>query len=180
MLNKFFIILNKINTLIHNLKIKSIKFGQKGSHIQIERGFNFIKPEHLHISDYVYIGPMSTIYAHGKVSIKKGSIIGPKVTIYTANHNFKPGSHAIPYDKKLDMRPVEIDENVWVGGNVILLPGAKLREGVIVGAGSVISKEIPAYSIVVGNPCKIIGTRDIDEYHRLKKANAIYLLNKEL
>ncbi len=58
-------------------------------------------------------------------------------------------------------------KNVWIGGNVLLLPGTKLREGVIVGAGSVVPKEIPAYSLVVGNPCKIIGTRDIDEYHRL-------------
>lgn len=107
-------------------------------------------------------------------------MIGPKLTIYTANHNFKLGSNAIPYDKQLITSSIEIDENVWIGGNVILLPGAQLQEGVIVGAGAVIAKKIPAYSIVIGNPCKVIGTRNITEYRRLKAENAVYLANKEL
>lgn len=154
--------------------------GKIGRNTTISKGFYFIHSKNIFIDDFVYIGPKSTIYAHGKVTIKKGSILGPNVTIYTANHNFKKNANAIPYDKQLDIRSVEIDENVWVGGNVLLLPGAKLREGVVVGAGSVIAKEVPAYSIVVGNPFRIIGTRDIGEYHRLKNEDALYLMNKEL
>jgi acetyltransferase-like isoleucine patch superfamily enzyme len=180
LINIFIVIINKCKAVINNIKIKKAKLGKLGSNVDISRCFYFIKPENIFIDENVYIGSMSTIYAHAHVLIKKGSIIGPKVTIYTANHNFKTGAHAIPYDKQLNCRAVEIGENVWIGGNVILLPGTKLGEGVIVGAGSVVAKEIKPYSIVVGNPCKIIGTRNIDEYRRLKSENAIYLKNKEL
>lgn len=169
-----------IVNIIHKIKLKNIQFENKGMNVSIEKGFNFIHPENISIEDHVYIGPYSTIYAHGKVTIKRGSIIGPKVTIYTANHNFKSDAHAIPYDKQLDRHSVEIGENVWIGGNVILLPGAKLEEGVVVGAGSVISKVIPAYSIVVGNPCKVVGFRDIEKYSELKDKDAVYLKNKDL
>ncbi len=180
MFSKIYLIISRIENLFHKIKLRSIILGEKGLNVTISKGFYFINPNNIYLSDHIYIGPDSTIYAHGEVYIKQGSIIGPKVTIYTANHNFKTGAHAIPYDKELHIDSVEIDENVWIGGNVLLLPGTKLREGVIVGAGSVVTKEIPAYSIVVGNPCKIIGTRNIDEYHKLKDKKSIYLSNKEL
>lgn len=175
MINK---IIKYMKMLFHKYKVKNLNLGKKGDKVTIDKGFNFNRPENIYIDEYVYIGPYSTIYAHGKVSIKSGSIIGPNVTIYTANHNFKSNLTAIPYDEKLDIRPIEIDENVWIGGNVLLLPGTKIREGVIIGAGSVVSKEIPPFSIVVGNPATIIGLRDIDEYKRLKKNKSIYLINK--
>jgi len=171
-------IYTRIKIILHKIRIDNLNLRQKGSNVIISEGFNFNKPENIEIDSHVYVGPEATMYAHGSIRIKSGSIIGPKVTIYTANHNFKSGAEAIPYDHKLDIQSVEIDENVWVGGNVLLLPGAKLREGVIVGAGTVISKEIPAYSIVVGSPCIVIGTRDIEEYKRLKEKNAIYLIKK--
>ncbi len=175
MINKIYM---KMRTILHKTRIKNLNLHKKGLNVIISEGFNFNRPENITIDSHVYIGPEATMYAHGNIQIKRGSIIGPKVTIYTANHNFKSGAESIPYDHKLDIQSVEIDENVWVGGNVLLLPGTKLREGVIVGAGSVIAKEIPAYSIVVGNPCIILGTRNIEEYNDLKEKDAIYLIKK--
>jgi len=175
MINKIFI---RIKTTFHKMRIKNLKLYKKGLNVTISQGFNFNKPQNIEIESHVYIGPDSTMYAHGTIIIKRGTIIGPKITIYTANHNFKLGAESIPYDEKLNIKSVEINENVWIGGNVLLLPGAKLGEGVIVGAGSVIAKEIPPYSIVIGNPSMIIGKRDIEEYTELKEKDAIYLIKK--
>ena len=175
MISKIFF---KIKTIFHKIRIKNLNLSKKGFNVTISEGFNFNKPENIEIESHIYIGPKATMYAHGKIIIRRGSIIGPNITIYTANHNFKSGAESIPYDKELDIRSVEISENVWIGGNVLLLPGAKLGEGVIVGAGCVIAKEIPPYSIVIGNPCIIIGRRNIKEYNQLKDIDAIYLKKK--
>ena len=180
MLNKIFWILNYYKNIFHTLKLKNTIFGFIGKNVQISSNFKFLFPSNILIQDHVYIGPNATIYAHGKVVISRGTIIGPNLTIYTANHNFSSSSKAIPYDEYLEKREVVVLENVWIGGNVILLPGAKIGEGVIVGAGAVIAKEIAPYSIVIGNPCRVIGKRDIDEYINLKNIDSIYLKNKNM
>lgn len=113
----------------------------------------------------------------GKVFINNGTIIGPNITIHSANHNYRNAKY-IPYDETFDYRPVIIGVNVWIGGNVIIVPGAEIGEGSIIGAGSVVSGKIPALSIVVGNPAKIIRKRDDKHYFELKENNRIYLKAK--
>lgn len=105
---------------------------------------------------------------NGGVFIGRGAILGPEVTIYSANHNFK-NAKALPYDKEYINKKVIIGENVWFGGQIIIVPGVEIGEGCIVGAGTVVSGKIEEYSIVVGNPCKVIGLREEKEYIDLKK-----------
>lgn len=66
-------------------------------------------------------------------------------------------------------QPIEIGNNVWIGMRVIILPGVKIDEGVIVAAGSVVTKSVPKCAIVGGNPAKIIGWRNKDLYEKLVK-----------
>lgn len=134
-------------------------------------------PSNCSIASYVYIGPGAEINALGGVEIKSGVIIGPNLVIHSANHQYKNAKY-IPYDEKFEKRKVVINENVWIGGNVILTPGTEIGEGAVIGAGCVVSGKIPPLSIVVGNPCKIIKKRDEEHYYRLKSEDRIYLKYK--
>ena len=171
-------IINKLSSLFWEKKFRATNFKKIGINVKISNGFNIQSTEKLSIEDNVYIGPKGSLYAHGGIHIHSGTIIGPQVSIYSANHNFSISSTQIPYDKTLIEKPVIIHENNWIGGNVIIVPGVEIGEGCIVGAGSVVTKRIEKFSIVAGNPARVIGSRNAEHYHELKKQNQIYLINK--
>jgi maltose O-acetyltransferase len=87
------------------------------------------------------------------VDIGEGVLIGPNVQIYTATH---------PLDWKLrkegleNAKPVFIGSHVWIGGGSIILPGVKIGDRSVIGAGSVVTKDIPPDVLAVGNPCRVI------------------------
>src|SRR5690606_17282108 len=105
-------------------------------------------------------------------------IIGPKFTVYSANHNFRDNIQAIPYDSVVHFKKVKIGENVWIGGNVILVPGVEIGEGAVIAAGAVVTKNIAACDIVGGNPAKKIGMRNVNTYFKLKQEGKIYMAIK--
>ncbi|RDW87154.1 sugar O-acetyltransferase [Aspergillus mulundensis] len=77
---------------------------------------------------------------------------GPNVSIYTAGHD----TSILSRRKFVEFgHPVFIGDDCWIGGNVIILPGVKIGEGCTIGAGSVVTKDIPPFSVAVGNPCKV-------------------------
>ena len=94
----------------------------------------------------------------GGLIIEEGSRFGPMSMIHTANHmidNVDAGIDGQGWIKK----PVHIERDVGVTMGVIILPGVRIGEGSLIGAGSVVTKDIPPYSIAVGNPCKVIKSR---------------------
>ena len=94
----------------------------------------------------------------GGLIIEDGSRLGPMTMIHTANHiidNVDAGIDGQGWIKK----PVHIERDVGVTMGVIILPGVRIGEGSLIGAGSVVTKDIPPYSIAVGNPCKVIKSR---------------------
>ncbi len=103
----------------------------------------------------------------GKVLIGNYFHSGENLVIITANHNFRKAT-AIPYDRVLLIGDVIIEDFVWIGHDVIILPGVTLGEGCIVGAGAIVTKSVPPLAIVGGNPARIIGERDYSEFMRLK------------
>ncbi|WP_319504959.1 acyltransferase [Bacteroides graminisolvens] len=92
---------------------------------------------------------------------------GINCSILTSNHNYH-GSK-IPYDENMINKTVTIEDQVWIGDNVLILGGAILREGCIIQAGSVVVGEIPAMSIAGGNPAKVFKMRNIEHYCECKK-----------
>ena len=88
--------------------------------------------------------------------------------IITQNHNYDHGE-AVPYDSTYILKEVIIDDNVWLGNRVIIVGNITIGEGSIVAAGAVVTKDVPPYAIVGGNPAKIIKYRDIEHYKKLKE-----------
>ena len=111
----------------------------------------------LQIDDYSGIGEYSELY--GDINIGKYVMMGTGVKIYSRNHQFS--NTDIPMCKQgfQPVKPVIIEDDVWIGGSVIILPGVHVSKGAILGAGAVVTKDVPEYAIVGGNPAKVIKYR---------------------
>lgn len=102
-----------------------------------------------------------TILDVGKVKIGDNCLFAPNVSIYTAGHPVHPDSRNSGYEYGIS---VTIGDNCWIGGSVVICPGVHIGNNVVIGAGSVVTKDIPDWSVAAGNPCKVI--RKITEKDR--------------
>ena len=87
------------------------------------------------------------------VTIGSRTLFGPNVQIYTATHplNFKERASGLEYAK-----PVNIGEDVWIGGSAVICPGISIGDRTVIGAGSVVTKDIPSDVFAAGNPCRVV------------------------
>ena len=106
-------------------------------------------------------------YGRGSVSFGDNFHSARGLRILTQNHDFE--GTALPYDASVVVKDVVINDNVWVGMDVLILPGVVVGEGAIVQAGSVVAIDIPPLAIVGGNPARPIKYRDEGHYKRLKQ-----------
>ena len=88
-----------------------------------------------------------------KITIGDNCFMAPNVAIYTAGHPIHPDARNSMYEYGI---PVTIGDNVWIGGNVVICPGVTIGSNCVIGAGSVVTRDIPDWSIAAGNPCKVI------------------------
>lgn len=125
--------------------------GKAGKNLWIESPFQCDYGYNIEIGDNFYSNHNLIILDCAKVKIGDNVFVGPNVGIYTPCH---------PIDAKERMtfkewaEPVTIGDDVWLGGNVTILPGVSIGNNVVIGAGSVVTKDIPSNSVAVGNPCK--------------------------
>lgn len=167
-----------ISNLMNKYRKKKLYklFKSIGENIEIKDNVMIQSAEKVDIGNNVYIGPNAKFYAYGGISIYSGTIIGPDCEIHTRNHNYDGENlSALPYDSTYIYKRVIIEENVWIGSQVSIVPGVTIGEGSVVGLGSVVTKDVPPFSVVGGNPAKIIKSRDKIKYQSLKNKNAIYL-----
>lgn len=116
-----------------------------------------------------------------EIRIMKGVTIGPSLTIIAGDHNYKTvGKYIIDEHNKLpeNDKDVVIESDIWIGCNVTILKGVTVHRGSIVAAGSIVIKDVPPYSIVGGNPAKVIGQR-FSEEEILKHEEILYGAEKE-
>lgn len=113
---------------------------------------------HLHLGDYVYANFNLTLVDDGHIYVGDHVMFGPNVTITTANHPVNPELRlrGLQYNKD-----VRIDDNAWIGAGVIILPGVHIGKNSVIGAGSVVTRDIPDNVVAVGNPCRVM--REISE-----------------
>lgn len=156
----------KYYELLSGQKIKFVPQG--GYRLEILgdlRKFKIGKTSHLK-SDTV-------LECSGGLSIGEYFHTGRGLTIFTTNHNYI-SKIAIPYDSLSLNKPVHIEDYVWCGANVTIVPGVTVHEGAVIGAGAVVTKNIPRGAIVGGNPATIIKYRDIKMFNELKSKKAFF------
>ena len=95
----------------------------------------------------------------GKCIIGDNVIMGPLCTIYTCNHIIERTDIAIKYQGVSEEKPVYIGDDSWIGSHVIILPGVHIGKGCVIGAGAVVSKDVPDFVVAAGNPCRVVRKR---------------------
>ena len=140
--------------------IKKI-LGKTGDYVNIEAPFHCDYGKNIEVGEEFFANYNFTVLDVAKVTIGDYAQIAPNVSIYTAGHPLHPESRNSGYEYGI---PVTIGNNVWIGGNTVILPGVTIGDNVVIGAGSVVTKDIPDNMIAAGNPCKII--REITEEDR--------------
>lgn len=109
------------------------------------------------LGDYSGIGVNAKIY--GRCHIGNYVMMGEDCTIITRNHRFDRTDIPMMHQGFSEERPVTIGNDVWIGDRVTILPGVQIGDGCIIGAGSVVTHSLPAYSVAAGNPARIIKSR---------------------
>lgn len=113
----------------------------------------------IYIGDYVNINPFSVLYGYGGLKIGNRVSVASGCTIVPMSHVFSDPNRFIQ-EQGLTAKGIAIEDDVWIGANVTILDGVKIGRGSVIGAGSVVTKDIPAYSIAVGVPCEVIRKRE--------------------
>ena len=109
--------------------------------------------KHVHLGKNVYFNFNATLVDDTHIYIGDCTLIGPNVTLATAGHPILPDLR----EKALQFNlPIHIGKNCWLGAGVIVLPGVTIGDNTVIGAGSVVTKDIPSNVVAVGNPCKVI------------------------
>lgn len=116
---------------------------------------------HVHMGRNVYANFNLTIVDDTHVYIGDYTMFGPNVMIATAGHPILPEARIKGYQYNM---PVKIGKNCWIGGSVSIVPGITIGDNVVVGAGSVVTKDLPSNVVAVGNPCKVI--REVNEHDK--------------
>jgi len=133
-------------------------FREAGIRINIQKNVYFGKGNKISIGDYSGIGENSILGQDEEIRIGNNVLIGPHLMIFTQNHNFGDRNKLIR-EQGATRKPVIIEDDVWIGARVILLPGVTLGRGSVVAAGAVVTKSVPPFSVIGGVPARIIGNR---------------------
>lgn len=158
------------------------QFGDKGHNVYLGHDADLI-PSHIHCGHHIHIGPHASFMASiAHIHIGNYVTFGPNVTIRGGDHRTDVvGKHIyeIGENEKLpeNDKDVIIEDGVWCGCNVTILKGVRIGKGAVIAAGSVVTKDVPPYSIVGGNPAKVIKFRfteeQIIEHERILKERGV-------
>ncbi|MGF1753650.1 sugar O-acetyltransferase [Vibrio makurazakiensis] len=135
------------NALIQNL------FGCSDDTTQLNGNFFCDYGYNIEVGKNFYMNTNGVILDCGKVTIGDYVMIGPNVTLCTAGH---PLDTATRYTYEEFAKPISIADKVWIGANVVVLPGVSIGFGAVVGAGSVVTKDVSENTVVVGNPARVV------------------------
>ncbi len=127
--------------------------------------------KHVHFGKGVYANFNLTLVDDTHIYVGDYTMLGPNVVLATAGHPILPELRPLAYQYNM---PVHIGKNCWLGAGVIVLPGVTIGDNTVIGAGSVVTKDIPANVVAVGNPCRVlreINDHDKEYYFKDKKIN---------
>ncbi len=126
---------------------------------------------HCHFGKYVYANFNLTLVDDTHIYVGDYTMFGPNVVVATVGHPILPDLREKAYQYNF---PVRIGKNCWIGAGVIIVPGVTISDNTVIGAGSVVTKDIPSNVVAVGNPCKVlreINDHDKEYYFKDRKIN---------
>jgi acetyltransferase-like isoleucine patch superfamily enzyme len=143
-------------TFERNVYIHAYSKVSLGTDLHIGRG-SYIRLSSLSISSDCAIGPGNVFY--GKITIGKFLMTGPNVVIAGGMHGMDLIDTPMIHQSCTNKGRIVIEDDVWIGANAVILDGVTIREGAVIGAGSIVTKDVPSFSIVAGNPARVIKQR---------------------
>lgn len=151
-------------------------FGSIGKNVHVGTNFYCDSGKNIFIGEDVIIGPNCTFIDNEKIIVGSCVMLAPNVQIYTSYHPILPEERYIsdraeddPMYFRTCADSVEIKDGAWIGGGVIILSGVTIGENSIVGAGAVVTKDIPDNCVAAGNPCKPV--KFFDDIRKLRNNN---------
>ena len=154
----------KAKNLLHRLNVTEYRMTRNarlileellpnvGTNLYIEPPFFCDYGYNILCGDNVFFNVNCVVLDENKVTIGSNVLLGPGVQLYTASH---PLEAQMRRTHKIS-KPISIGDDCWIGGNAIICPGVTIGNGCVIGAGAVVTKDIPDYSMAVGNPAKVI------------------------
>ncbi|MBT63400.1 MAG: acetyltransferase [Puniceicoccaceae bacterium] len=131
---------------------------ESGEGLRVSSRVNFGSGKRVKLGDRCILSPGLTII--GDVEIGDDLMIGPDVVMVSYNHAYSDPTVAMQFQGVTESRPVVIGDDVWIGMRAMIMPGVKIGSHAIVGGGSVVTKDVPDWGIVGGNPAKLIKYRN--------------------
>ena len=148
-------------------------FGAIGDHVIIQQPVTIMRGRTVHIGDYCYFNSNTFFVDDYDIYIGDWVLFGPNVTIATTGHPVHPELRSTG---AMYSFPVRIGNNVWVGSNTVIMPGVTIGDNAVIGAGSVVTRDVPANVIAFGNPCRVrreITDRDKEFYYRDRRVDEL-------
>lgn len=148
------------SSVVQRQKIIKDLLGSTGDKFTLEQPFFCEFGYNIHLGENFFSNFNCVILDEAPVHFGADVLLAPNVSIYTVNHALPPAQRraALEY-----ARPVSIGNNVWIGGNSVILPGVTIGDNSVIGAGSVVNRNIPANVLAVGNPCKVVRAINEDD-----------------
>ncbi|MFF7341126.1 sugar O-acetyltransferase [Streptomyces sp. NPDC008163] len=128
-------------------------FASVGERTVLQAPFHAAFGSNVHIGDDFFGNVNLTFVDDVEIRIGDDVMIAPSVTLTTTGHPVHPARRA---DFGRFSEPIVIEDKVWIGSNVVVLPGVRIGYGSVIGAGSVVSRDIPPMSVAVGTPCRVV------------------------
>ncbi len=159
---------NNDSFIDYDVKIVNVKNLFIGKNVQVQSGSYLHcggldwsdKKGFIQIGDNTFIGPHCVFFGAGGIRIGANTLISPAVKIVSHEHSFLPNE--LICRQPSQFKEVRIHDNVYIGTNATLLPGVTIGEGSVIGAGAVVTKDVPAYSVATGIPAKVVRNLKVD------------------
>ncbi|MFC1524196.1 acyltransferase [Thermodesulfobacteriota bacterium] len=140
-------------TLLYKILLKKM-----GKSVTIRDGVKIMFPDQVSIGNYSGINDSCFLDGTGGITLGEYVRLAPRVEIMTSNHRYDDPNTPIKL-QGLDLKPVVIEDDVWIGIGALIVPGVRIGKGSVIGGHAVVTKDVPPYSIAAGVPATIIGSR---------------------
>jgi len=144
---------------IHPTAILNVSQLTIGQHTQICEYVIIRDHGHLTLGDYVQLGPFCVIFPGGGITIGNNVMIGPHCVFAAANHDYVQTEVPIRFSGAVSKGPIVIEDNVWISANCTITDGVTIGHDAVIGANSVVTKDVKPYEIVGGTPARHLGFR---------------------